>query len=187
MTDQTAPSPGGDKGKQTNVLKPATTNTSTSSRSSHRDSLTLAPAPSSPRLNANRSSSLTENFRHTPLSPRTQRAPSMSQAAIQDMINDPPTAKSRGPTFVGRDWKSIQVEEVVDKSHVRFVDTTTSVEKATEVRELGFRWSKLMRPRFLYLPALQMLSLFVMRMTQKQPVEPSTILILMLIYYLLLD
>jgi hypothetical protein len=130
MSEQPAPSPGDEKGKQSNVLKPATT---TTSRSSHRDSLSLAPTPSSPRLNANRSSSLAENFRNTPLSPRTQRAPSMSQAAIQDLINDPPTAKSRDPTFTGRDWKSIPVEEIVDKSHVRFVDTTTSVEKATEV------------------------------------------------------
>lgn len=57
----------------------------------------------------------------------------MTQSAIQDLLNDPPSAKSRDPAFTGRDWKTVRVEEVVDEGKVRFVDMTTSVEKATEV------------------------------------------------------
>lgn len=120
--------------RQTPSALKSTSNSS--SRNSHRESLSLNRAPPSPRLNAataNRSSSLTENFRHPPLSPRAHRSPSMSQSAIQDLLNDPPSAKSRDPAFTGRDWKTVRVEEVVDEGQVRFVDMTTSVEKATEV------------------------------------------------------
>src|ERR1700760_157157 len=113
-----------------NALKSSTNSTA---RSSHRDSLNMNRAPPSPRLNANRSSSLTENFRHVPLSPRSQRAPSMSQQAIQDLLNDPPSAKSGDPAFAGRDWRSVMVEEIVDEAQVRFVEMMTSIEKATDV------------------------------------------------------
>jgi 3-dehydroquinate synthase class II len=58
----------------------------------------------------------------------------VSQAAIQDLLNDPPSARGGDPAFAGRDWRTIKVEEVVDRNQVRFVDLTTSVEKATEVR-----------------------------------------------------
>jgi hypothetical protein len=58
----------------------------------------------------------------------------MSQSAIQDLLNDPPSAKSGNPAFAGRDWRSVRVEEVVDQAKVRFAEMTTSVEKATDVR-----------------------------------------------------
>jgi hypothetical protein len=60
----------------------------------------------------------------------------MSQSAIQDLLNDPPSAKSGNPAFVGRDWRTVRVEEIVDESQVRFVEMTTSIEKATDVRRL---------------------------------------------------
>jgi hypothetical protein len=59
----------------------------------------------------------------------------MSQAAIQDLINNPPNAKPSDPAFAGRDWRTILVEEIIDSKQVRFVELDTSVEKATDVSD----------------------------------------------------
>jgi hypothetical protein len=114
-----------------------TISTSSSNRtSSHRESLNLNRAPPSPQISANRSSNLTENFRSAPLSPRAHRTPSMSQQAIQDLLNNPPGAKASNPEFDGRDWRTVRVGEIIDRSQVRFAETSTSVEDATKVRNL---------------------------------------------------
>jgi hypothetical protein len=133
-------------------------------RPSHRDSLTFPRAPPSPKMNAiNRSSSLTENLRHIPLSPRSHRTPSMSQSAIHDLLNDPPSAKHGNPAFVGRDWRSIRVDEVVSEAQLRFVEMNTSIEKATEVRIRHKRGDEIcsmepdVRHRYSYHLVLQML------------------------------
>src|ERR1700753_2781825 len=126
MSDHAPSSPVAGHGQGQSGSNALKSSTNSSSRSSHRDSLTMNRAPPSPRLNANRSSSLTEYFRNVPLSPRAQRAPSMSQSAIQDFLNDPPSAKSGTPAFAGRDWRSVRVEEVVDQAKVRFAEMTTS-------------------------------------------------------------
>jgi len=57
----------------------------------------------------------------------------MSQAGIQELLNNPPKAKVADPAFAGRDWKSIKVQEIIDAMKVRFVELDTSIEKATEV------------------------------------------------------
>ncbi|KAF2813884.1 uncharacterized protein BDZ99DRAFT_366314, partial [Mytilinidion resinicola] len=74
--------------------------------------------------------SFAENLRGNPSSPRARRQPSFSQNALQDLLNNPPT-KAAAPEFVGRDWRSIQVGEVVDHKQVRFVQYDTSVEETT--------------------------------------------------------
>jgi hypothetical protein len=61
----------------------------------------------------------------------------MSQAAIQDLINNPPNAKPSDPAFLGRDWRTVALEEIVDQKQVRFVELETSVEKATDVRHIS--------------------------------------------------
>ncbi|KAF2470356.1 uncharacterized protein BDR25DRAFT_34242 [Lindgomyces ingoldianus] len=76
-------------------------------------------------------SSFVENMRGIPpSSPRAQRQPSLSQQALQDLLNNPPT-KNGAPEFVGRDWKTVRVGEIVDPAQVRFADYDTSVEEAT--------------------------------------------------------
>jgi hypothetical protein len=77
--------------------------------------------------------SFTENIRGVPSSPRAHRQPSLSQAALQELLNNPPTSQHSQPEFEGRDWRTVQIGEIVDRSEVRFVEYDTSVETATNV------------------------------------------------------
>ena len=88
-----------------------------------------SPAQNGPTIGHR--SSFAENLRH---SPRSQRHPSFTQAAVQELLNHPPSTKSGDPRFVGRDWRQIHVGELVHKSDVRWVELDDSVEKATKVQ-----------------------------------------------------
>ncbi|KAF2707334.1 hypothetical protein K504DRAFT_504508 [Pleomassaria siparia CBS 279.74] len=77
-------------------------------------------------------SSFVESVRGIPPSPRASRQPSLSQQAMQDLINNPPT-KAGDPKFLGRDWRTIRVGEIVDPAQVRFVQYDTTVEEATNI------------------------------------------------------
>lgn len=76
--------------------------------------------------------SFAENLRGVPQSPRAHRKPSLSQQALQDLLNNPPT-KNGAPEFVGREWRTIHVGEIVHPEQVRFVEYDTSVEEATKI------------------------------------------------------
>lgn len=78
-------------------------------------------------------SSFAENLRSHPPSPRSQRHPSFTQAAVQELLNHPPATKPGNPKFAGRDWRQIRVGELVTKDDVRFVESSTGVEEATKV------------------------------------------------------
>ena len=80
--------------------------------------------------------SFTESLRGVPPSPRANRQPSMSQADIQAFLNNPPTAGSPDPRFVGRDWQHIEVGELVDPEDLRFVEWDTGIEDATNVCQI---------------------------------------------------
>jgi len=71
-------------------------------------------------------------MRGIPGSPRASRHPSLSQQALQDLLNNPPTMGG-DPEFAGRDWRTIRVGEIVDPTQVRFVEYDTTVEEATDV------------------------------------------------------
>lgn len=86
---------------------------------------------SSPNLTPSHRSSFAEHMRGTPTSPRV-RQPSLSQQALQDLLNNPPT-KAGDPKFQGRDWKTIRLGEIVEPKLVRFVEYDTTVEDATSV------------------------------------------------------
>ncbi|KAL9123638.1 MAG: hypothetical protein Q9217_006948, partial [Psora testacea] len=77
--------------------------------------------------------SFTEQLRGMPPSPRQQRHMSLSQAQIQELLNNPPTAGQADPKFAGRDWQHIAVGELVDAEDVRFVELDTAVEDATNL------------------------------------------------------
>lgn len=100
------------------------------------------PGPRSPQLVPSNSSSpsvshrqsFADNLRGMPASPRASRQPSLSQQALQDLLNNPPVGKNtQHSAFAGRDWRSIKVGEVIDPELVRFVEIDTSVEEATNV------------------------------------------------------
>lgn len=77
-------------------------------------------------------SSFIENPRGHPQSPGQR---SVSQQALQDLINNPPIGVQdpEDAKFAGRDWRSIKVGEIIAPEEVRFVQVDTSVEEATRV------------------------------------------------------
>lgn len=88
-------------------------------------------------------SSFAENLRnhhgHAPSSPRTSRHPSFTQAAVQELMAHPPAARQPNPRFAGRDWRDVQLGELVslNSDEVRWVDLDSSVEEATMVLVKG--------------------------------------------------
>lgn len=75
-------------------------------------------------------SSFADNLRH---SPRSQRHPSFTQAAVQELLNHPPASKTSDPRFVGRDWRGIRVGELVQPNDVRWAELDTPIEIASKV------------------------------------------------------
>lgn len=72
-------------------------------------------------------------MRGVPTSPRiAHRKPSLTQQALQDLIANPPTKQGKAK-FADRDWKTVEIGEIVDPEQVRFVQFDTSVEEATNV------------------------------------------------------
>ncbi|RDW77303.1 hypothetical protein BP6252_05356 [Coleophoma cylindrospora] len=90
---------------------------------------TAAPAVDGPLTMSHRAS-FVENLRQ---SPRAQRHPSFTQAAVQELLNHPPAPKIGDPRFAGRDWQQIRVGELVQKSDVRFIGVEDGIEKATKL------------------------------------------------------
>lgn len=86
-------------------------------------------------------SSFAENLRnhHTPSSPRTSRHPSFTQAAVQELMAHPPHSRQPNPRFAGRDWRDVQLGELVslNTDEVRWVDLDSSVEEATMILVKG--------------------------------------------------
>jgi hypothetical protein len=74
-----------------------------------------------------------ENLRNPPPSPRSQRHPSFTQQAIQDLVNHPPANRQPNPRWVGRDWRGITLGELAGQDDIRWVGMETSVEEATMV------------------------------------------------------
>jgi hypothetical protein len=72
-------------------------------------------------------------LRGAPPSPRSQRQPSISSLAIQELINNPPQRSAPDPKFAGRDWRTIKIQELTRPEDLRFVEADTGVEAATNV------------------------------------------------------
>ncbi|KAH0436862.1 cbs domain containing protein [Colletotrichum kahawae] len=78
--------------------------------------------------------SFAENLRNAPGSPRAQRHPSFTQAAVQELLNHPPAAnKHSNPRFAGRDWRDVSVNELVAQDDVKWVDLDSSIEEASMI------------------------------------------------------
>lgn len=112
--------------------------TKNASLSSSTSSIGRTPPPalkmgSAPSPHSSHRSSFAEHMRGAPTSPRASRQPSLTQQALQELFNNPPT-KGGDSKFQGRDWKTVRLREIVDPELVRFVEYDTSVEDATSVR-----------------------------------------------------
>ncbi|KAG6004331.1 hypothetical protein E4U21_001144 [Claviceps maximensis] len=79
-----------------------------------------------------RRQSFAENLRNAPQSPR-HRNPSFTQAAVQELLNHPPTGQRYNPRFVGREWGEITIGELVSSEDVKWIDMDSSVEEATKI------------------------------------------------------
>ncbi|KAF4992091.1 hypothetical protein FGRMN_7442 [Fusarium graminum] len=94
-------------------------------------SISSGSGPSS--LSAHRQS-FAENLRNAPSSPRSQRHPSFTQAALQELLNHPPAGnKHANPKFAGRDWRDVAVGELVSPDDIKWVEFDSSVEEATKL------------------------------------------------------
>jgi CBS domain-containing protein len=83
---------------------------------------------------SHRSSYAEFNTRNYPPSPRATRQPSFSGSALAELLMSPPH-KSNGDDarFRGRDWRNIQVNEIIEPAEVRFVQLDTSIEDTTKL------------------------------------------------------
>ena len=111
--------------------KPPVLNTVISSRSPARDS-SIAASPSIVHR-----SSFADNLRQNPASPRLQRNHSFSAQAVTDLLMTSPSTTMDDSRFAGRDWRSIQVQEIVDPAEARFVELDTSIEETTKALVRG--------------------------------------------------
>jgi len=102
-------------------------------------------APRSPSMGARPIPSPSVSHRHSfsdhfrgipPPSPRASRHPSISLQNAQALSDNPPKAGAADPVFIGRDWHTIAVGELIDPSDVRFVEVDTNIEHATNVQTL---------------------------------------------------
>ncbi|KAL8762245.1 MAG: hypothetical protein Q9184_001726 [Pyrenodesmia sp. 2 TL-2023] len=77
--------------------------------------------------------SFTESLRGHPPSPRATRQPSLSQAQLQELLSNPPTAGTADPRFAGKDWQTIRVGELCVPADLRWVELDSGIEDATNV------------------------------------------------------
>ena len=105
---------------------------------SSTDSRTTSVGNRSLRLSSHTSGhqhrqSMSESLRGTPGSPRARRQPSLTQSAIQSLIDNPPAPSNVNSAFAGRDWREIQIGELVSPNDLKFVEVDTGIEEATNV------------------------------------------------------
>ncbi|KAL1968920.1 hypothetical protein VTN77DRAFT_1281 [Rasamsonia byssochlamydoides] len=76
-----------------------------------------------------------DSLRGIPQSPRDRdrRQPSLTQAAIQGLIDHPPVQNPADPAFSGRDWRQISIGELVRPDDLKFVEVDTGIEEATNI------------------------------------------------------
>lgn len=91
-----------------------------------------------PLSNAPHRQSFSESLRGLPPSPRAQRQPSLTQLAVQELIDNPPARNQPDPAFLGRDWRTIPIVELVSPEELKFVDVETGVEAGTNVSDILF-------------------------------------------------
>ncbi|KAF3491007.1 CBS domain-containing protein [Arthroderma uncinatum] len=103
------------------------------SSSSRSSSLRRDPPSNATPAKLSHRQSLGESLRGVPSSPRARRQPSFTQAAVQSLIDNPPSHAAADPAFSGRDWTQISIGELVQPVDLKFVDADTAIEDATNL------------------------------------------------------
>ncbi|KAK4194474.1 hypothetical protein QBC40DRAFT_213530 [Triangularia verruculosa] len=75
--------------------------------------------------------SFAEDQRRPPPSPRTHRHPSLTQQAVQELMNHPPVNRHANPQYAGRNWQEIAVGELAVAEDVKWANLDESVQDAT--------------------------------------------------------
>jgi CBS domain-containing protein len=75
--------------------------------------------------------SFSETLR-APGSPRSRRQPSITNAGVLNLIDNPPVPNDPDPKFAGRDWRHISIGELVSPDDLKFVEVDTGIEEATD-------------------------------------------------------
>lgn len=124
--------------KDARATSSSSLNSAASGSSSAQKPPTLSQRSPSVSISAGSTSahrqSFAENLRNAPSSPRSQRHPSFTQAALQDLLNHPPAHnKHANPKFAGRDWRDVDVGELVSPDDIKWVEIDSSVEEATKL------------------------------------------------------
>ncbi|KAI7249917.1 hypothetical protein KC335_g17441 [Hortaea werneckii] len=125
--------------KASPVLKPSSLKTDSSIQSTplhspnphhqRKDSSSLQPSPA-----VSHRSSFAENLRTYPPSPRAQRHQSFSGQALTELLMHPPVKGSGDDArFKGRDWRNIQISEIIEPAETRFVELSSSIEATTKL------------------------------------------------------
>jgi hypothetical protein len=132
MTDQTTGDPLSQSPSPSSISPAPSRSSISDSRSPplRTNSLRL---PHLPLSNTPHRQSFSESLRGLPPSPRAQRQPSLTQLAVQELIDNPPAQNQPDPAFQGRDWRVIPIVELITSEELRFVDVDTGVEAATNV------------------------------------------------------
>lgn len=76
--------------------------------------------------------SFSETLR-APGSPRSRRQPSITNAGVLSLIDNPPVPNNPNTSFTGRDWRHISIGELVSPEDLKFVEVDTGIEEATDV------------------------------------------------------
>ncbi|CAL5867434.1 uncharacterized protein PFLUO_LOCUS1653 [Penicillium psychrofluorescens] len=126
MADRHHPREGSDTSLNNIVTS---TRSSTDSRSPSASTRTQPLRMSAP--NHQHRQSLSETLRGPPGSPRARRQPSLTQSAIQSLIDNPPPPKTNDPAFLDRNWAEISIGELVSPDDLKFVELDTGIEEAT--------------------------------------------------------
>ncbi|CAG9980747.1 unnamed protein product [Clonostachys byssicola] len=112
--------------------RPARSSSVASGKSSTSTGEPPQRSPSVSSINrASHRQSFVEGLRNIPASPR-QRHPSLTHAAVQELLNNPPAGnRFHNPKFANREWRNIQVGELVSPSDVKWIELDSTVEDAT--------------------------------------------------------
>lgn len=113
-------------------------NISTSAISSNTSTPVQTPRKENASPSVSKRSSFAENLnlRNYPTSPRqhTARTHSFSGPALTELLMQPSQKANGGDErFKGRDWRTIQVQEIIDPAETRFVELDSSIEDTTKL------------------------------------------------------